>query len=179
MPEARDLPHFCETAEVADAMANLSRLQRRALRGYVWEVELGGKGKVEWLKEQTFFDNWYRTGKGARYEHNAAFQTALRVYLRAALRWSTVEEQAAIAKANRTMRLAADRAARRVVSLVDVAENDRVRLDASKTVLAAADIAGARVAVSMSQGDAKRLTDEELERIARGDTAGDSADQSE
>lgn len=172
MTGAYELPHFCETAEVAEALAGLSRTQRRALRSYVWQVELGETCKTDWLAEQTFGDAWYRTGKQARYEHNEQFQTALRLYLRSALRWSTAEEQQAISKANRTLRMAADRAARRVVDLVDNGEKDRDRLDAAKTVLSAAGISGEQVTVNLGAGDVQRMTDDELERIARGERGG-------
>ena len=43
------VPHECEKAEIAEKLAVLTPRQRRALRSYVWQVELGEKSLTAWL----------------------------------------------------------------------------------------------------------------------------------
>ena len=117
---AYDLPHVCETVEVAGLLTALSPRQRRALRAYVWQVELGELGVTEWLRSEgcpVSARAWY----GAGYLHSDAFQAALEAYRQAGQRWQVAEEAKQIARARNTLVRATPRAAER---LVEQAEAD-------------------------------------------------------
>ena len=119
-----DLPHACETAEVAALLAELTPRQRRTLRDYVWRVELGQLGVSDWLRAgdcPVCERSWYAGGGRARYLHCAAFQEALRRYLKSASSWQLAEEQRAIARAHATLVRSAPGAAAR---LAEQAEAD-------------------------------------------------------
>lgn len=119
---AWDLPHGCESAEVAALLAGLSRKQRRVLREYVWRVELGELGVMAWLADARCPVSegvWYRSAeRGGHYWGCVAFQAALERYMNAALGWQTREEARAVASAQRSLRMAAPRAAGRLTEIV-------------------------------------------------------------
>lgn len=117
-----DLPHACESAEIAALLAALSPKQRRVLREYVWRVELGELNVSDWLKSETCPVNsgtWYAGGDKAHYRNCPAFQEALEAYRRAGMRWRLGEEQKTIERAHAALVRAAPRAADRLVDQVD------------------------------------------------------------
>jgi hypothetical protein len=123
MLEPFELPHECESAEIAELLARLNPRQRRVLRSYVWQVELGELTVTAWLageKCPVRRPNWYdaRPGKG-RFWGNADFQRALAAYKLAGLRWQVGQEERQIAQAQRRIRHAAPAAAERLVDQVN------------------------------------------------------------
>src|SRR5574343_75370 len=61
------LPHECESEEIARALGGLTPKQRRALRAYVWQVELGEQTVTGWLASDTCpvaRQSWYRSDGG-------------------------------------------------------------------------------------------------------------------
>jgi hypothetical protein len=118
---AYELPHECETQEIAVLLAALSAVQRRVLRSYVWQVELGQLSVTAWLRSEmcpVSERTWYSKGKNARYCYNQAFQHALRTYVQAGQRWQVADEERHIARARSTIVRATPRAADRVVENV-------------------------------------------------------------
>lgn len=107
-----ELPHACETAEVAALLAELKPMARRALRSFVHQVEYGDLHVGEWLASPTC------PVKLRRWRYllaDPAFQTALDAYRTALQRAELIAEQKAVAGSQRTLRLAAGRAAERLV----------------------------------------------------------------
>lgn len=163
-----ELPHACESQEIATALARLSAKQRRVLREYIWQVEMGRLGVTEWLRSEgcpVSERAWYTSGDKANYLHNATFQAALDAYKRAGQRWLIGEETRTIEAAQRKLRMGAERAAERVVDLVDNGRGDMVRLLASKEVLDRADVATASKGPT-GQTNVVDLSDDELLAIA-------------
>lgn len=118
MLEPYKLPHECESAEIAELLARLTPRQRRVLRAYVWQVELGEKTLVTWLGEASCpvaRSTWYAL------KDNADFQQALTAYRRAGLTWGTSQEERSVKAAQRRIRHAASGAAER---LADQAQAD-------------------------------------------------------
>jgi hypothetical protein len=118
MLEPYGLPHECEGAELAALLAGLTPRQRRALRAYVWQVELGEQTVTAWLASPmcpVSRSIWYRGDAGARYWGNAAFQQVLTVYRRAGLKWATSQDQRSVEQAQRRIRRASSGAAERLV----------------------------------------------------------------
>jgi hypothetical protein len=112
------LPHECESAEIADLLGQLSPKQRRALRSYVWQVELGEQTLTAWLASDTCpvaRSSWYESGPRARYWCNDGFKMALRAYLAAGLRWRTTQDRRDVERARRTLLLETPHAAERLV----------------------------------------------------------------
>lgn len=118
MSRPYQLPHSCESAEIAKLLSVLSPRQRRVLREYVWRVELGELSITEWLRSEdcpVSARAWYASGERANYLHSEAFQAALRAYRSAGQRWQVAEEQKQIARAHATLVRATPRAAERIV----------------------------------------------------------------
>jgi hypothetical protein len=115
MIEPFRLPHACESAEIARLLAALSPRQRRVLRAYVWQVELGERSLSVWLAEPkcpVARSTWYK------YTGENSFQAALKAYRSAGLRWLAEQDQRSVAGAQRRLRMAASAAADRLVEQV-------------------------------------------------------------
>src|SRR5512137_584439 len=120
--QAYQLPHSCETEEIAALLAQLSPRQQRVLRAYVWQVELGEHLVSEWLAEEgcpVSVKSWYRRGDNAAYWNNPDFEAALDAYLRSGQRWRLGQEQRQIERARTTLIQAAGKAALKLAGLVD------------------------------------------------------------
>jgi hypothetical protein len=140
--QAYELPHSCETAEIAELLAQLTPRQRRVLRSYVWQVELGELLVSEWLASEgcpVGVKAWYRRGDNAAYTHNPAFMAALAAYLRTGQRWTLNQEQRQVERARSTLMQASNKAALRLAGLVD-SESERIALEAANSVLDRADL---------------------------------------
>src|SRR5512137_1406055 len=93
---AYQLPHSCETEEIATLLNQLSPRQQRVLRAYVWQVELGEMLVSEWLATEgcpISTRAWYKRGDNAAYWNDEAFRAALAAYLRSGQRWRLNQEQ--------------------------------------------------------------------------------------
>lgn len=115
------IPHGCESAELAGLLARLTPKQRRVLRQYVWEVELGQQTVTRWLESEKCLvreSSWYRRGDHAHYANDPVFTEALEAYKTAGIRWQANEEQRAVAAGARRLRMATPQAAERVVGQV-------------------------------------------------------------
>jgi len=113
-----ELPHACETEGVAQLLAVLKPTARRALRAYIHLVEFGELRISEWLLTPTC------PVSATRWWHlraEADFRQALDAYKAAFQQVELAAEQKAVAGSQRTLRLAAGRAAER---LVDSAQGD-------------------------------------------------------
>lgn len=139
-----DLPHDCEREAVALALSGLNRRQRRVLRAYVREVECGEKDLSKWIAEgpdSPSMATWrVPARKGGKYwgtedDPVKPFREAVRLYRDAWLFWETAEEQKALRKAGRDLRLLAPKAVERLGNLMDYADKDAVRLRAALGVL--------------------------------------------
>lgn len=111
MLEPYRLPHECESEEIAGLLARLTPRQRRVLRAYVWQVELGEKSLTAWLAEPACpvaRSTWYKL------RDRAAFQDALDAYRRAGLAWAMNQEKRSVEAAQRKLRLASSGAAERL-----------------------------------------------------------------
>lgn len=107
-----ELPHACETAEVATLLIRLKPPARRALRSYVHQVEFGQLKLTEWLESSTC------PVKLRRWRYllaDADFKQALDAYKTALQRAELAAEQKAVIGSQRTLRQAAGRAAERLV----------------------------------------------------------------
>lgn len=117
-----ELPHACESQEIAAALARLSAKQRRVLREYIWQVELGRSGVTEWLRSEgcpVSERAWYTSGDKANYFHNRTFQEALELYKRAGQRWQITQQAKALEQARDRLVQATPAAADRLVDQVD------------------------------------------------------------
>lgn len=153
-----ELAYACESAEVAALLNALKPKQRRVLREYVWRVELGDVGVTEWLKSEDCPVGeraWYDKGDKAGYLHNPLFQTALEAYKKAATASQVREEQKSVAQAQRELRMGAVKAAKRLVYLVENAENENVQEKAAEAVLDRADV-GTAAKAEVEVTDAKQ-----------------------
>ncbi len=146
MLDRYELPRHFESDELTALLVALSPKQRRVLREYVDQVELGERSIQAWLMDDkcpVSERSWYKRGARAQFRNCQAFQDALDAYLRAAVKAGAVEETKAIAKAKRALRLGAPRAAERLVELVDEAEKHGDQVKAALGVLDRADLATA------------------------------------
>lgn len=137
MSSIYDLPQSWETEEVVGLLLQLSKVQRRALRAYVTQVELGTMDVTEWLDSElcpVSRTAWYRKGQ-SNYLNNDLFQEALQASLRRAIAAQTAEEERAIARATRRLRLLAPDAVETLVELMAEGESDAVRLRATDSIL--------------------------------------------
>ena len=173
MIDRYELPRHFEGEELTALLVALSPKQRRVLRNYVDHVELGDMSVTAWLLMlncPVTERSWYKRGARAQFRNCQAFQDALDAYLRAAVKAGAVEETKAIAKAKRTLRLGAARAAERLVYLVDEADRQADQVKAALGVLDRADMeTAAKGEVEVS--DAR----ERLARLLGADDRGDGA----
>jgi hypothetical protein len=122
MLEAYALPHECEREGLATILAQLDARQRRVLRAYMWQVELGEKSVTEWLALDSCpisRSKWYEATERGRYWGNKRFQAALNAYRKAGLEWQMNQERRAVEAAQKRIRRAAPAAADRLVEQVD------------------------------------------------------------
>jgi hypothetical protein len=122
MLEAYALPHECEREGLATILAQLDARQRRVLRAYMWQVELGEKSVTEWLALDSCpisRSKWYEATERGRYWGNKRFQAALDAYRKAGLEWQMNQERRAVEAAQKRIRRAAPAAADRLVDQVD------------------------------------------------------------
>ena len=136
-----DLPHDCEREEVATAMAQLDRRQRRAVRSYVRSVECGDRTLTDWIErdpDSPALSTWRKPGsEGGRYwgteaSPGEAFRQAVQLYVLAYQRWETAEEEKALRKAGRQLRMLAPKAAEQLASII---EQGQVRFDRDAQVV--------------------------------------------
>lgn len=155
MIDAYSLPHECEKEELAAILARLDRSQRRALRSYVWQVELGEKSIKEWLSSEgcpVSSTAWYR-GEQRNYLRHPDFAAALTAYLEAGIKWQTDEESKAIRRASRLTALATPEAAQAQIELMRTAEREEVKLKAAQGILDRAGLATAKKGTSSVVGE--------------------------
>lgn len=136
-----DVPHDCEREEVATAMALLDRRQRRAVRSYVRNVECGDSTLADWIErdpDSPALSTWRKPAEqGGNYWGTEAspgepFRNAVRLYVLAYQRWETAEEEKALRKAGRQLRLLAPKAAEQLASII---EQGQVRFDRGATIV--------------------------------------------
>lgn len=155
MIDAYSLPHECEKEELAVLLARLDRSQRRALRSYVWNVELGEKSVKDWIASEgcpVSNTAWYRHEQRNFLRH-PDFAAALTAYLEAGLKWQTDEESRAIRRASRLTALATPDAAQTQIDLMKTAEREEVKLKAAQGILDRAGLATAKKGVSSVVGE--------------------------
>lgn len=137
MPSIYDLPQSWETEEVVGLLLQLRPTQRRALRAYVSQVELGELDVTQWLASDLCPISraaWYRNGQG-NYLNNPLFQEALQASLRRAIAAQTAEEEKAIQRATRKLRLLTVDAVDSLEDLMKNGESDAVKLRATDSIL--------------------------------------------
>lgn len=139
-----DFPHDCERESVARALGNLSRQQRRVLRSYVRNVECGQMTLGQWIEDSpdsVAMSTWRRpAGQKGKYwgtddDPVDAFREAARLYTDAWLQWETSEEEKALRKAGRELRLMAPSAVERLRWLMLNGESHNVQLRATDSIL--------------------------------------------
>ncbi len=135
-----DYGHECETQELSETLSALSPAQRRALRSYVRLVEFGGMTLEDWYNEPDApaKSTWNKPSgnfMGSAAEPNHVFRAAVEEYVAAYMKWTVRAEARQVRAASGELAGGIVRAARRLVHLVDAGENDRIKLDAAKTVL--------------------------------------------
>jgi len=165
-------PHECETWEVAQALAPLDVSQRRVLRSYVANVVYGEMSLEAWAGAadvpRVALSTWRKPGGrywGTDEAPNNLFRDAVEKMVSARETWISRRVTLETTKALEALSLGLSPAAKRVVSLVDEGENDRIRLDAAKDILNRFGATAEKAVVSSS--DKNELSDEErAERIA-------------
>lgn len=152
-----DLPQSWETEETVALLMALTSTQRRALRAYISQVELGDKSVVEWLASDLCPVSraaWYRDGQ-RNYLNHPGFKAALEACLRRALAAQTAEEDKAIRRATSKLRLLVPKAVDRLEALMESGESDAVKLRAADSIL---DRAGLETAAKGPAGVAIEIT---------------------
>ena len=132
-----DLPQSWETEETVALLMQLSSTQRRALRAYVSQVELGHMNVVQWLDSglcPVSKAAWYRDGQ-RNYLNNPQFRDALDACLRRALMAQNNEEEKAIRQATRKLRLLVPKAVDSLELIMQTGESDAVKLRAADSIL--------------------------------------------
>lgn len=132
-----DLPQSWETEETVALLMQLSSTQRRALRAYLSQVELGHLNVVEWLDSDLCPVSraaWYRGGQ-RNYLNNPQFREALDACLRRALMAQNNEEEKAIRQATRRLRLLVPKAVDSLELIMQTGESDAVKLRAADSIL--------------------------------------------
>lgn len=132
-----DLPQSWETEEVVALLIQLSKTQRRALRAYISQVELGDQNVLAWLDSEACPVSraaWYRD-RGRNYLGSDLFQEALQASLRRAIAAQTAEEEKAIKRATRKLRLLVPEAVDSLEKLMNTGESDAVKLRATDSIL--------------------------------------------
>ena len=133
--------HECETYELWQTLSALTPEQRRVVRSYVRRVEFGEMGVEEWLREDPTApaaSTWRKAGGnywGSEAEPSALFRKAVEEYTEAFGRWTLRAEARQVRAAGEILAGGLKSAARRLVTLVDEGENDRIKLDAAKNLL--------------------------------------------
>lgn len=161
MISAYGLPHACETHELTQALAKIDSRRLRVLRSYLWQVELGDKDVTKWLASEgcpVGRTAWYRDG-GKNYLNDPDFAAALDAYKTRALAWQMGEETKSIRLAQTELRTKSLEAARRMVTLLE-SKDERVQLDAAKTILDRAGVETAskqRTLLAGSEGEPLRV----------------------
>jgi len=132
-----DLPQSWETEETITLLLQLSSTQRRALRAYVSQVELGDMDVQRWLASDlcpVSRTAWNRDGQ-RNYLNNPQFKEALEACLRRALAAQHTEEEKAIRQATRKLRLLVPKAVDRLEIIMETGESDAVKLRAADSIL--------------------------------------------
>lgn len=132
-----DLPQSWETEETVALLMQLSSTQRRALRAYLSQVELGHMNVVEWLDSDLCPVSraaWYRDGQ-RNYLNSPQFREALDACLRRALLAQNSEEEKAIRQATRKLRLLVPKAVDSLELIMQTGESDAVKLRAADSIL--------------------------------------------
>jgi hypothetical protein len=166
-----DYGHECETEELTQTLSALSPAQRRAVRSYVRNVEFEGMTLKDWLltEDAPAESTWNKPGGnywGSNANPNHIFRAAVQEYTEAYTKWTLRAEQRQIRAAGGIMAGGLVRAARRLVTLVDEGENDRIKLDAAKDLLNRFKDTASQAPAS-AQGESSELSDEErASRIA-------------
>jgi hypothetical protein len=123
-----DLPHDCERESVAKALGKLSSRQRRVLRSYVRNVACGEMTLSVWIAsapDSVSLSSWRQpAGKGGNYwgtedDPVIDFRAAANLYTDAWLGWETAEEEKALRKAGRALRMMAPTAAAQLASIIE------------------------------------------------------------
>jgi hypothetical protein len=168
---AFEASHECETYELWQTLSALTAEQRRVVRSYVRRVEFGAMGVEEWLRDDPTApaaSTWRKAGGnywGSEADPNSLFRKAVEEYTEAFGKWTLRAEARQVRVAGEILAGGLKSAARRLVTLVDEGENDRIRLDAAKNLLDRfKDTASQAPAAS---GDDSGLSDDErANRIA-------------
>lgn len=115
---AYELPHGCESAEVTALLNTLTPRRRRVLRAYVHQVEFGELSVSDWLRSEqcpVHERAWY----GKHYRGDPAFMAAMTGYRDALQQWHLRAEERQVGQSQRLIRMAAQRAAQRLVEQAD------------------------------------------------------------
>lgn len=138
---AFEASHECETYELWQTLSALTPEQRRVVRSYVRRVEFGEMGVEEWLRDDPTApaaSTWRKAGGnywGSEAEPNALFRKAVEEYTEAFGKWTLRAEARQVRVAGEILASGLKSAAKRLVTLVDDGENDRIKLDAAKNLL--------------------------------------------
>ena len=138
---AFETSHECETWELWQTLSALTPEQRRVVRSYVRRVEFGEMGVEEWLRDDPTApaaSTWRKAGGnywGSEADPNALFRKAVEEYTEAFGKWTLRAEARHVRVAGEILAGGLKSAARRLVTLVDEGENDRIKLDAAKNLL--------------------------------------------
>lgn len=137
MASIYDLPQSWETEEVVTLLAQLSTTQRRALRAYVSQVEMGDMDVTAWLASPACPVSraaWYRGGQ-RNYLNNELFQGALDAYLKRAIKAQTASEDRAMRQASSKLKMLVLEAVNSLEQLMNNGESDAVKLRATDSIL--------------------------------------------
>jgi hypothetical protein len=132
-----DLPQSWETEETVALLMQLSTTQRRAVRAYISQVELGDMNVLQWLDSDlcpVSKGAWYRDGQ-RNYLNSPQFKAALDACLRRALLAQSSEEEKAIRQATRKLRLLVPKAVDSLETIMQTGESDAVKLRAADSIL--------------------------------------------
>lgn len=146
-------------------MAQLDRRQRRAVRSYVRNVECGDRTLTDWIErdpDSPALSTWRKPGsEGGRYwgteaSPGEAFRQAVQLYVLAYQRWETAEEEKALRKAGRQLRMLAPKAAKQLASIIERGEVEFLR--PGKVVIKQADIKTVLSAITSALDRADTMT---------------------
>lgn len=122
-------------------MAQLDRRQRRVVRSYVRNVECGDRTLNDWIAadpDSPAMSTWRQpaSGKGRYWGTEASpvepFRRAVGLYVLAYQRWQTAEEEEALRRAGRQLRMLAPKAAEQLASIV---EQGQIRFDRGANIV--------------------------------------------
>lgn len=137
MASIYDLPQSWETEEIVTLLLQLSTTQRRALRAYISQVEMGATDVTAWLASDLCPVSraaWYRDGQ-RNYLNHPIFGKALEASKRRALAAQTAEEEKVIRRAASKLRLLVVDAVDSLENLMRKGESDAVKLRATDSIL--------------------------------------------